>query len=42
METLFALPALCEGNPQITGGYPLEVSDGKLSFLWSTPEQTVQ
>ena len=24
METLFALPALCEGNPPATGGFSLQ------------------
>ena len=43
METLFALLALCEGNPPVTGGFPHKRGHecGILICLWWQPEQTV-
>ena len=43
METFSALLALCEGNPPVTGGFPLTKASGAelWRFLWSAPEQTV-
>ena len=41
METLSALPALCEGNPQVDS--PTKASDAELwCFLWCTAEQTAE
>ena len=35
--------ALCEGNPPITDRFLTKASDaGLLSFIWYTPEQTVE
>ena len=44
METVSALLSLCEGNPPVTGGFPLtKASDTEFwCFLWSAPEQTVE
>ena len=43
METFSALLALSDGNPPVTGGFPLTKADhAELSyFLWS-PEQTIE
>ena len=41
METFFALLALCDGNPPVTGGPPTKANDAKLwYFIRSAPEQT--
>ena len=43
METFFALLALCEGNPPVTGGFPSQepVTRSFDVFLFA-PEQTVE
>ena len=42
MEQFSLLLALCEGNPSVTGGFPLtKASDAELwCFFWLAPEQT--
>ena len=43
MKAYYALLALCEGNPQVTSGFPSRASDTELwCFLWCEPEQTVE
>ena len=44
MDTFSALLTLCEGNPPVTGGFPLTkaIAAELWYFLWSAPRQTVQ
>ena len=44
METFSALLALCEGNPLVTTGFPLQrpVTQSFECFLWSLPEQMAE
>ena len=38
---MMTLLAFCEGNPPVTGGFPLQRPVTR-SFLWRAPEQIVQ
>ena len=44
METFYALLALWEWNPPVTGGFPSQwpVTQSFDAFIWSAPEQTVE